>query len=87
MPKVPERRLAAEEIAELEAQEWWTVQETADWLRVGPGFIRTAIRRGAIPCFRAGTWMRIPRRQLMEAMESGALAMEVPDSDIVRLPL
>ena len=87
MPKVPARLLTADEIARLRAQEIWTVSEAAAFMRVGKGLIRTAIQRGQIPCFRAGTWMRIPRRQFLAALESGALAEDAPpeDADIVRL--
>ena len=86
MPKVPERRLTADELASLHAQEFWTVEEAAAVLRVGKGLIRTAIRRGTIPCFRAGTWMRIPRRRFLELLETGALTLDVPVAEIVRLP-
>ena len=86
MPKVPERLLTAEELAHLNEQEFWTVEEAAAMLRVGKGFIRSAIRRGAIPCFRAGTWMRIPRRRFLELLETGALKVDTPDAEIVRLP-
>ena len=87
MPKVPERRLTADEIAYLNEQEFWSVEEAAAMLRVGKGIIRTAIRRGTIPCFRVGTWMRIPRRRLLNLLEAGALkAIDRPEAEIVRLP-
>lgn len=86
MPNVPERLLTADEIAQLNAQEFWTVAEAAAFLRVGQGVIRTAVRRGTIPCFRVGTWMRIPRRRFLESVESGALTLETADAEIVRLP-
>lgn len=86
MPKVPERLLTANELARLHEQDFWTVEEAAAVLRVGKGLIRTAIRRGTIPCFRAGTWMRIPRRRFLELLEAGALTLDAPVAEIVRLP-
>ncbi len=88
MPRVPAKLLTADEIESLNSQEFLTVREAAGLLRVGQGLIRTAIRRGTIPCFRAGTWMRIPRRRLLELLEAGALTLDAPESDaeIVRLP-
>ena len=86
MPKVPERLLTADELARLSEQEFWTVEEAAAVLRVGKGLIRTAIRRGTIPCFRAGTWMRIPRRRFLELLEVGSLTLDTPEAEIVRLP-
>ena len=86
MPKVPDQLLTGAELAHLNEQEFWTVAEAAAVLRVGKGLIRTAIRRGAIPCFRAGTWMRIPRRRFLELIETGELKLEQPDAEIVRLP-
>lgn len=88
MPKVPRRLLTADELASLHAQEFWTVEEVAAVLRVGPGFVRTAIHRGTIPCMRAGMRMLIPRRRFMQALEAGALMPDAPEADaeIVRLP-
>jgi len=88
MPKVPQRLLTADEQASLQAQEFWTVRDAARYLRVGEGLIRSGIHCGEIPCIRAGTWMRIPRRRFMQALESGALMPDAPEADaeIVRLP-
>lgn len=88
MPKVPAQRVSAGELARLRQEEIWTVREAAQFLRVGEGLIRSGIHRGAIPCIRAGTWMRIPRRRFLEAIEAGALVADEPaaEAEIVRLP-
>ena len=89
MPKVPARLLTGEELVLLKEQEFWTVKEAAGYLRVGEGQIRTSIQSGQIPCFRAGTWMRIPRRQFLAALEAGALTEDTPtwpEDEVVRLP-
>jgi len=85
MPNVPDRLLTGDEIAQLNEQEFWTVAEAAAFLRVGQGVIRTAIRRGTIPCFRVGTWMRIPRRRFLESVEAGALTRGRRASGVVGL--
>ena len=87
MPRMPSCTLTAKELAGLEEKEFWTVEEAAGKLRVGQEMIRRFIRTGALPCFRVGTWFRIPRLKFYEALESGALeAEQQPAGELVRLP-
>ena len=86
MPKVPDGLLTADELDALNCQEFWTVSEAAAVLRVGEGFVREMIHKGVFPCHRVGTWFRIPRRRLFEALDSGALEIDPPAGELVTLP-
>ena len=90
MSKMPERRLAPGEREFLDLQALWSVDETAAYLGVSPGFVRQGVREGLIPHLRIGQWIRVRRDKLMEALEDGSLPIgqtePAPVADLVYLP-
>jgi excisionase family DNA binding protein len=53
------------------ADEWFTLAESGDWLKIGRTTIYKLVREGHIPAYRIGRSTRVRRRDVEQWLEEG----------------